>query len=80
MRKCNNNDIIDVGRCVSNKAYQRQTSFSEVFIGVFMFFLGVLSLTFLVCYVHLYILNGGSNTMMSKKYNLNTSVYNDTIL
>ena len=75
-----NNITTDDGKPISNKAYRRQTSLSEVLIGLFMFFFGVLSLTFLACYVYLCILNGGSNSMMWKTYNVKASTYNDTII
>ena len=44
---------------ISNKATRPKTSLREVLIGLFMFLLGIVSLTFLAFYMYSRILNGG---------------------
>ena len=54
------NNETDAGAIVSKKTRRPATSMTEVLLGLFMFFLGIISLIFLAFYMYSRILNSGS--------------------
>ena len=60
MKVPENNATDDAEVIVNKKTLRPATSMTEVLLGLFMFFLGVISLIFLAFYMYSRILNSGS--------------------
>ena len=68
------NNLTDTGEIGSKKIHRPATSMTEVLIGLFMFFLGIISLMFLAFYMYSRILNSGSKSTRWKKIYYNAPI------
>ena len=68
------NNLTDAGEIGSKKIHRPATSMTEVLIGLFMFFLGIISLMFLAFYMYSRILNSGSKSTRWKKNYYNAPI------